>query len=52
MNISRYESAKWDVSDLPFYARPKRPKLVTVFGWFAILGLVAVVIGAALGFAI
>jgi len=33
------------------HVRRSRPKLLTGFGWFAVLAIIAVAVGAVLGFA-
>jgi hypothetical protein len=52
MRATRFENKKLSNFDLPFDGGPRRTKFFTTFGWFAILALVAAVIGATLTFAI
>ena len=49
MLTSKFEFANWNDFDLPVHGRPKRPRLLTPLGWFAILAVIAVVTGMALG---
>ena len=51
MAISKFEIADWNDLDLPTHGRLRRARLLTPLGWFAILALLAVVSGVALGFA-
>jgi hypothetical protein len=51
MIISKFEIADWDDLNLPTHGRLRRARLLTPLGWFAILAILAVVTGAALGFA-
>jgi hypothetical protein len=51
MLTSKSEFANWNDFDLPGYDRPKRKRLLTPLGWFAILAIIAVVGGMALGLA-
>ena len=51
MIISRFEIANWNDLDLPTHGRLRRARLLTPLGWFAILAILAVVTGVALGFA-
>jgi len=51
MAISKFEVANWNDLDLPTHGRLRRAKLLTPLGWFAILAILAVVTGVALGFA-
>jgi hypothetical protein len=50
MIISKFEIANWNDLDLPT-GRLRRARLLTPLGWFAILAILAVVTGVALGFA-
>ena len=50
MSVIRVEIPNVRDIDSPLRENPRRIKLFTVLGWFAILGLVAAVIGATLVF--
>jgi hypothetical protein len=50
MLTSKFEIANWNDFDLPVRGRARRTRLLTPFGWFAILVIIAVVTGTALGF--
>jgi hypothetical protein len=50
MIISKLEIADWNNLDLPTHGRLRRARLLTPLGWFAILAILAVVTGVALGF--
>jgi len=52
MRTTRLEIQKSNMFSLPFDEGPRRTKFLTAFGWFAILGLVAAVIGATLAFTV
>jgi hypothetical protein len=51
MSVTGFETPSARDFDLPFQGKPRRARLWTALGWFAILGLIAAVIGATLGFA-
>jgi len=51
MGASRFEIADWNDLDLPTHGRLRRARLLTPLGWFAMLAILAVVTGVALGFA-
>jgi hypothetical protein len=51
VSVSRFEIANWNDLDLPTHGRLRRARLLTPLGWFAILAILAVVTGVALGFA-
>ena len=51
MTISKFEIADWNDLDLPTHGRLRRARLLTPLGWAAILAMVAIMTGVALGFA-
>jgi hypothetical protein len=42
----------WPALTIPAFGRAKKAKVLTSFGWFMILAVGAIAMGAALGFAI
>lgn len=42
----------WPALTVPAFGRAKKAKVLTSFGWFTILAIGALAIGAALGFAV
>ena len=53
-NLSDREFARqsrWSVQQDSMFHRRKRPRLLSPFGWCAVLGVAAVVMGAGLAFA-
>jgi hypothetical protein len=51
MTISKFEIADCNDLDLPTHGRLRRARLLTPLGWAAILAMVAIMTGVALGFA-
>lgn len=51
MSASRFEIADWNDLDLPTHGRLRRARLLTPLGWAAILAMLTIVPGVALGFA-
>jgi hypothetical protein len=51
MTISKFEIANWNDLDLPTHGRLRRARVLTPLGWAAILAIVAIMTGVALGFA-